>query len=399
MDNQQNTNTTPYKTASLRDWWNNYQSEVIFFLLLSVLVVLSHWLSRFIPMDFYENILTPIQNSFIIATCLIGSYILLRHSDGLRIRKVWAYSMLIWGLADSFFLFQTCCMDMPVLLPGSDALTAYELLAGNCLGWLLLCYPTETLRPGWLNWKRALCQLLPMMALVGLDYLIPVNLTPILALYPVVLAGMLGVHIHAYRIWCEQNYSTMEHIDAQWIVRYLIMLTIIGASFLYICITSNPARTFTQQWLLLFFYVYSTEQILYRKNPWEGMEPVADNIQPSDASKEEKQAERTKLEAWMENEKPYLNPDFQLIDLRAVLPMNRTYLSQFINDTYGCTFYQFVNKYRIDEAERLMQEQAQLKIADVAKLAGFSSSTVFIRVFTQTNGVTPKEWQSRIHSA
>ena len=399
-NNQPHTNPTRNLSASLRDIWNNYRLEVIFCILLSATVALSHWLSRFIPMNFYVNILTPIQNSFIIATCLIGAYILLRHSDGLRIRKIWAWSLLIWGFADSFFLFQTYCMDTPVLLPGSDALTAYELLAGNCLGWLLLCYPTETLRPGWMNWKRALQQLLPMMALVGLDYLIPINLTPILALYPAVLAGMLVIHIRAYRIWCEQNYSTMDHIDVQWIVRYLIMLAIIGASFIYICITDNPARTFTQQWLLLFFYVYSTEQILFRKDPWEGMEPAADKTQTTDeASNEKKLAERTKLEAWMETEKPYVNPDFQLMDLRAVLPMNRTYLSQFINDTYDCTFYQFVNRYRIAEAERLMQSQPQMKIVDVATLAGFSSSTVFIRIFTQTNGVTPKEWQSSIYSA
>ena len=50
----------------------------------------------------------------------------------------------------------------------------------------------------------------------------------------------------------------------------------------------------------------------------------------------------------------------------AVLPINRTYLSQFVNSEYGCSFYMLVNRYRIAEAKRLMTEQPDLKIQDIA---------------------------------
>ena len=94
----------------------------------------------------------------------------------------------------------------------------------------------------------------------------------------------------------------------------------------------------------------------------------------------------------MEQEKPYLNPELKLIDLRVILPMNRTYLSQLINRAYGCNFYQFVTNYRIEEAKRLMREHPDMKVHEVAQLSGFASASVFSRTFTRETGLSPREW-------
>ncbi|MBQ2173109.1 MAG: AraC family transcriptional regulator [Bacteroidales bacterium] len=72
--------------------------------------------------------------------------------------------------------------------------------------------------------------------------------------------------------------------------------------------------------------------------------------------------------------------------------MNRTYLSQFIKAEYGCTFYQFVSRYRVAEAKRLKLEQPDLKMDEIAARCGFSSRTVFSNVFTREEGVSPREW-------
>lgn len=96
----------------------------------------------------------------------------------------------------------------------------------------------------------------------------------------------------------------------------------------------------------------------------------------------------------MEAEKPYLNPEFRLLDLRQVLPLNRTYLSQLINEEYGCNFYQFVTNYRIEEAKRLMTEHPNMKIQDVADQCGFSSPVVFSRTFMRETGKSPRDWNT-----
>ena len=132
--------------------------------------------------------------------------------------------------------------------------------------------------------------------------------------------------------------------------------------------------------------------MLHRPDPWERLHSTAveeEKEEPDPANA----AYRATLETWIEKEKPYLNPDFQLTDLRQVLPMNRSYLSRFIKSAYGRSFYQWVNDLRIEQAKRLMTEQPDLKIQDVAERCGFSSRSVFTQVFTRETGVAPSDWK------
>ena len=380
-----------YGRLTMREWWGNYRSEVIFGVVLLVLTALSHQMARFIPVALFDGVITAIQNTCTASVCFFGAALMFLQSDGMRIRKAWGWTMLIWGLADAFFLIQTYFLHIPVLNIGGDEISAFQLLVVNLLAWLLLVYPQEVIRPNWLTFSKAMWQLLPMCALVGLDYLLPADLSYVIMCYPVLLGVILSRHVRAYRIWCEQNFSTMDDIDAQWIVRYLVMLIVLGLSFFYMCLTDNPARAFTQQWLMQLVFAYSTVQILFRPDPWKQLRSTAEKEpeEPNPANA----AYRAALEAWLEKEKPYLNPDFQLNDLRQVLPMNRTYLSQFINAEYGCSFYHWVNGLRIAEAKRLLTENPEMKLKDIAQQSGFSSRSVFSQVFTRETGVAPSDWK------
>lgn len=388
--------TQQNNTITLRSLWFDYRSELFFLLVLSACTMLNYYLSQFIPVEFMENVLTPIQHGANTAICWVGAWILFRHSDGMRMRKVYGFALLTWGVAEVVFMVQQFVWNMPVFQFGNEALSAFKMLAGNILGWLLLLYPTEALRPHWLNWKRAVIQLLPMVVFVVLDYALLVDLSLLIAAYPALLFVLVLTHLRAYRIWCEENYSSMDSIDVQWIVRYLFMLLVVCLSYLYMMVSDSPTRAFTQNMLLFFVFVYSTEQILYRKDPWGNVQ--GDEVQGDDAQGtgeiEELQAASPKsvVEQWMEQEKPYLNPDFQLMDLRRVLPMNRSYLSKFIHDEYGCSFYQFVTRYRLEEAKRLLRDQPDLTVAEVATRSGFSNRIVFSRTFSKEMGISPREW-------
>lgn len=379
------------------------KSTILFFLILGICVGLSMWLSHYIPDDSFDRVISPILIACSTSISLAGAWVIFRHSDGLRIRKVWAFTLLIWGLADGFYLLGYLLAPMRVMNMGAYQLSIHELFIGNLLGWLLLLYPTEALRPRWLTFKRALWQLLPMFALVVLDYAIPVDLALVITFYPIVLLGMLITHLRAYSVWCEENFSTLDDIDIEWIKRYLIIIFMVGIVFLYMCLSHGHTRGFTQLWLVVFMFIYGTEKILFRRDPWEiahqtsapSLTETTENSYTDGANS----VLRTKLEQWMVQEKPYTNPDFRLIDLQKVLPMNRTYLSQFINTEYGCSFYQFVNRYRIEEAKRLKLENPAMKIQEVSVRCGFSSPTVFSRTFTSVTGLAPREWARQIHSA
>jgi AraC-like DNA-binding protein len=376
-----------------------------FFIITTVCVALSLWLSRYISVATFEEVLSPLLFTTTVTVAFFGSFLVFKHADGLRIRRVWGWTLLVWGLIDSTYLVGHIFAHSQIMDMGAQHITTMELLLGNLLGWVLLMYPTEAVRPGWLSVKTGLWQVLPMYVLVGLDYLIPLSLRPLIALYPFALIPLLITHVRTYKNWCEENFSTLDAFDVQWIIRYLWMVVLVGVNYIFICVTQAPARGFTQLWFTIFMFAYSTEQILCRKDPWEMVrrreqaEEPAPEAMTEPAPSPENSELRQKLDLWMEQEKPYVNPAFQLSDLGAVLPMNRTYLSQFIKAEYGCTFYQFVSRYRVAEAKRLKLEQPNLKMDEIAARCGFSSRTVFSNVFTREEGVSPREWFKKCNPA
>lgn len=370
-----------------------------FFIITTVCVVLSLWLSRYISVATFEEVLSPLLFTITVTVAFFGSFLVFKHADGLRIRRVWGWTLLIWGLIDSTYLVGHIFAHSQIMDIGAQHITTIELFLGNLLGWVLLLYPTEAVRPGWLSLKTGLWQVLPMCVLIGLDYLIPLSLRPLIALYPFALIPLLLTHIRVYKNWCEENFSTLDAFDVQWIIRYLWMVVLVGVNYIFICVTQAPARGFTQLWFTIFMFAYSTEQILCRKDPWEMVRGREKAEEPEPEAVSSQDALRQKLDLWMEQEKPYVNPAFQLSDLGAVLPMNRTYLSQFIKAEYGCTFYQFVSRYRVAEAKRLKLEQPNLKMDEIAARCGFSSRTVFSNVFTREEGVSPREWFKKCNPA
>ena len=381
----------------MRDIWLDYKSEVLFGLVLLGLVALSYWLGAFIPERIFEEYINPFEYIATIAVCLFGALLLFLHGEQNTLRRSWAHVLLAWGCIDVLMWVARFVLDIKAVggTPDDPLFNASATL-GNLLAFLLFIYPTKVLRPGWLNWNRGMLLLLPMIVMGVVDYFVPANLLPVIMIYPVVIFLTLCGHIRKYRQWCEDNFSTLEDIDVQWIVRYLTMLAIVGLSFYFIVFWYVPNRMFTQQWMFLLIFTYTTERLLYRPDPWKMVRSTAVEEEKEEVKEVNpaNNAYRATLEAWLEKEKPYLNPDFQLADLRQVLPLNRTYMSQFINAEYGCSFYQWVSRLRIEEAKRMKLEHPEMATQEIAEYCGFSSRTVFYRTFSRETGMTPSEWFS-----
>ena len=371
----------------------HYKAELRFAVILFVIVAMSVWGSHYIPDDYFDGAITPILMSASMAVAFCCAWITRRHTEGYRMRRVWAMTLLVWGFLDGLYVVSWLFLGKPVMNMGAYELTTMELALGNLLGWTLLLFPTEALRPGWMNYRRALLQLLPMYAMVALDYIFPFSLRVLVALYPVFLLGLLFTHVHEYQLWCEDNFSSLEDIDERRILRFMFIGVLIGLVYFYMCVSHDHARGFTQQWLVIFALVYGTDLVLLRGDPWEQVSQSAmDETPKEDVPPQPNEVYRKSLEDWMESEKPYRNPDFKLVDLQSVLPMNRTYLSQFLHAEYGCSFYLFVNRYRVEEAKQLMCENPGMKMAEVSANCGFSSPSVFSRTFMSVAGLSPKEW-------
>ena len=387
---------------SIRKFFVEYQSEMVFGLALTAAMVLSYILAPLIPIDLFRKIIYPVLNTAIITVLLINTWAMIRRTNGIRARYVYAWitgTFSVVMVAGTSYQMYVNADLQPA--EGIFGFQGWEMVGGDLIAWLLLAYPAELLHPGWLTLKGALKRIVPVIVLGVIDMLVPYDLRWLMALVPVVWVALILKHVRDYRIYAEENYGSVEQTDEKWVVRYLLMVLVLGMSYIYLCFSSEPTRLFTQLWLMLFVLVYTSDQIIFRPKPW--IEEAAKETVEDETVTDTKEtytgsnAEyRAALEEWMQREKPYQNPEFRLMDLRQVLPLNRTYLSQLINAEYGCNFYQFVTRYRIEDAKQLMTDHPDMKMQDIAEQCGFSSPTVFARIFARETGTSPSEWNSHM---
>ena len=374
---------------SLREFYFENGRIILFAIGLTAVVCLSYYLSRFIPVEFFERRLSPILHVCILLTALISAIVLSKHINGIRARRMWQQALIAWAVIEVGMLLVEKYFAISTIVRGVQTVDRLDFIVRDVLAIILLVYPFEVLCPKWLNWWRGALLVLPSVIISFLDLALQEDLRVLQIIYPLLIAWWLWGQIRTYEARVEENYASLENTAMPYVRVYLTILTIIGLSYFYLSFTYHPTRLFTQQWLVLVLIVYNTAQIVFRRKPWVESDPQETEVEPED---EIKSRYCDKLDAWMAKEKPYLNPEFRLVDLMRVLPMNRTYLSQFINVEYGCNFYQYVTNYRIDEAKRLMRECPELKLQEIAEKTGFSSATVFSRTFVKETGYTPTEW-------
>ena len=106
-------------------------------------------------------------------------------------------------------------------------------------------------------------------------------------------------------------------------------------------------------------------------------------------------SEISRLEACMNETKPYLNPSLTINNLANQLNLPVKELSILINHTIGLHFFDFVNEYRIEYAKNLLlnEELNDHTVLEILYDAGFNSKSSFNTEFKKRTGVTPTEYR------
>lgn len=102
------------------------------------------------------------------------------------------------------------------------------------------------------------------------------------------------------------------------------------------------------------------------------------------------------LESLMRNDEPWFDPELDLAGLASRLELSPHYLSQAINSQAGCNFYDYVNRYRVQAAQRALAQSDVGSILDLAYAVGFNSKSAFYTAFKRHAGVTPRAFQQQI---
>ena len=92
----------------------------------------------------------------------------------------------------------------------------------------------------------------------------------------------------------------------------------------------------------------------------------------------------------------YMNQHFQehlsLQDVSDALDISSSHICRVLKNETGETFVTLLNKIRIQEAGRLLQE-GKWKVYEVAEKCGFSNYAYFYQLFKKETGISPTEWK------
>ena len=103
-----------------------------------------------------------------------------------------------------------------------------------------------------------------------------------------------------------------------------------------------------------------------------------------------------RLERYMEQERPWLEEDLRLEDLATALGISRHRLSRVLSQHLATRFHDFVNRFRVAEARRLLTDPSWTgSVMDTGLAAGFGSNASFYRAFRRFVGETPKAFAGR----
>jgi AraC-like DNA-binding protein len=98
----------------------------------------------------------------------------------------------------------------------------------------------------------------------------------------------------------------------------------------------------------------------------------------------------TEIQQLMESEKFYLKPSITISDVSTAIGSNDKYISLSVNKFARMNFNYYINTLRIQEAKKkLLEENTESSIQDIAIACGFGNASSFIRVFKQITGLTP----------
>lgn len=94
----------------------------------------------------------------------------------------------------------------------------------------------------------------------------------------------------------------------------------------------------------------------------------------------------------------YLTPNLKIGDVAKSTGICRTYISNYINQTKGMSFSDYINSLRVEHAKNLLSSNVEnAKIATIATRSGFSSEQSFYRNFHKFTGMKPLEWVKEQH--
>ena len=322
----------------------------------------------FIPVYF---LLGPFLYFYVRDTCAVDSYLLIRP----RLKHFLT------------FLFSVALMVPFYLLPQSEK---EQIFSRNVIS------TTETL--------------LPWIAIFGL-----------LIVHIALLIQLLFYLVQSFRVLLryfenlKQFFSNVEDNKLGWLRLLIVMLTLSWAVYSYYIATNwpEPANDIVRivvglvDVVIIYFISFMGlrqnavfRDLIASRSPAAETEENNGNKQKyAKSALSDEDAERiySKLHTALTDDGLFSDSMLSLRGLSDHTKISSNYISQVINQKTNSHFFDFVNKFRIDEAmKKLSDVNEKQSILDIAYSVGFNSKSTFNTAFKRHTGQTPSEFRKKL---
>jgi len=191
-------------------------------------------------------------------------------------------------------------------------------------------------------------------------------------------------------------FADTETLKLEWVNYAFYSAFAIGVLALIFQVFPHPYfEYFFMSMVVVFYSGFAIKYINYNKI-YLTIEPAFVESSPSVLLTVERKKSSMAFQSYKSRvleEKLYLKEGITLEEIARHLAIGRTTLSGLINSEEKVNFNTWINRFRIDDAQKYMHEHPDCSILEVAERSGFSEQSNFSRQFKLITGFSPSAWR------
>lgn len=216
----------------------------------------------------------------------------------------------------------------------------------------------------------------------------------------IVYASVCLVILWRFRRELHQHYANVENRERGWLTWVVLGFLIISLWKLMVHLVGPKIPLDTANVMgiasnyITFLFVTTLVFISIRYTHLFGGLPAA---KPDDSAGQPFKDEHIqRIVRAMEADELYMDPDITIENLAKRVSLPERTVSRILNQHFGNNFFEYINRYRIEKAKKLLSqpEYQDWTILRVLSESGFTSKSTFNAIFKKQVGHTPSQYRA-----
>lgn len=233
-----------------------------------------------------------------------------------------------------------------------------------------------------------------------------INIT-IIVVQIIIYSSIIHIYLSQVKKYISKNFSEIKWFQSMWIPK-IIFFTLIAfltsITCYYLCEDSSTWTPNIFTILIMYYFTYHAMRVPQDEYTSISNNPLADiqfdNMICENSSLSSSQIEKTSklVTDYLKSSKSYLNPTLTISNIADSIGVSGKDISCAIEKTYNCTFFDYINKLRIERAVKALSMDLENKqnIVTITYQSGFYSKESFYTAFKKNVGKTPSQFIKEI---